>query len=175
MSASGEGVSMTGDVGPGRDAPPAVDPVERERETLLGQVHAALDGVMVGLSVAWIALLVAEIVGGGLPRSLEVAVWAIWGIFILDFALEFTIAPNKRRYLRSHWLTAVSLVLPAFRILRLAAVLRVLRGARVVRSVGLLRVLTSVNRGLASLRATAARRTTSWCSTPPRSPATATR
>ena len=49
-------------------------------------------------------------------------------------------------------------MLPAFRILRvLALALRVLRMARVVR-VGLLRLLTSMNRGLASLRATAARR-----------------
>lgn len=134
------------------------DDLVRERETLLSQVHDALDGLMVVLSLAWAALLVVELVGGGLPASLQVAVWAIWAIFLLDFAVEFSIAPRKLRYLRTHWLTVVSLALPALRILRVAAALRVLRAARVVRSVGLLRVLTSVNRGLASLRATAARR-----------------
>lgn len=139
------------------DAGP-VDAVRRERETLVEHVHQALDGIMVILSAAWIALLVADLVSGGLPRSLELAVWAIWAIFLLDFAIEFTIAPAKIRYLRSHWLTVVSLALPALRILRLAAALRVLRGARLARSVGLVRVLTSVNRGLASLRVTAARR-----------------
>jgi voltage-gated potassium channel len=132
--------------------------VRHERETLLEHVHSALDGVMVILSAAWIALLVAEFVGDGLPRSLDIAVWVIWGIFLVDFAVEFAIAPVKTRYLRTHWLTVVSLVLPALRILRVAAVLRVLRGARLVRSVGLLRLLTSVNRGLSSLRDTAARR-----------------
>ncbi|MEO8273768.1 MAG: ion transporter [Chloroflexota bacterium] len=132
--------------------------VRRERERLLEHVHDALDGVMVALSAAWIALLVAELVAGSLPRSLEIAVWVIWGIFVADFVLEFAIAPSKRRYLREHWLSALSLALPALRIVRVFAALRVLRAARVVRSVGLLRILSSVNRGLASLRTTAARR-----------------
>ncbi|HUG29489.1 MAG TPA: ion transporter [Candidatus Limnocylindria bacterium] len=132
--------------------------LRQERESLLEQIDSALGGVMVLLSAAWIALLVVEFAGGGLPRSLEVTVWVIWAIFVGDFLLEFTIAPVKTRYLRTHWLTVVSLVLPAFRILRLASALRVLRLGRVVRGVGLLRLLTSINRGLASLRATAARR-----------------
>jgi voltage-gated potassium channel len=121
---------------------PQDEAVHAERESLLQQIDGALDGVMVLLSAAWIGLLVVEFAGDGLPPSLD----------------EFTIAPAKGRYLRSHWLTVVSLVLPAFRILRLASALRVLRAARVVRGVGLLRLLTSINRGLASLRATAARR-----------------
>lgn len=129
-----------------------------ERESLLEQIDSALDGVMILLSAAWIGLLVVEFAGGGLPPSLEAAVWIIWAIFVLDFLLEFTIAPAKVPYLRSHWLTVVSLVLPAFRILRLASALRLVRAGRVVRGVGLLRLLTSTNRGLSSLRATAARR-----------------
>lgn len=138
-------------------APPEVQLV-KERETLLQHVHAALDRVMVLLSIVWIALLVAELLTGALPRSLEIAVWVIWGLFVLDFLIEFTIAPIKGRYLRTNWLTVVSLALPALRVIRVFAALRVLRAARVVRSVGLLRILTSVNRGLASIRATAARR-----------------
>ena len=132
--------------------------IRHERESLLEQIDAALDGVMVLLSVAWIGLLVVEFAGDGLPASLEAAVWAIWAIFVADFLLEFTIAPVKTTYLKTHWLTVVSLVLPAFRVLRIASALRALRAARVVRGVGLLRLLTSINRGLASLRATAARR-----------------
>jgi voltage-gated potassium channel len=132
--------------------------IRHERESLLEQIDAALDGVMVLLSVAWIGLLVVEFAGDGLPASLEAAVWAIWAIFVADFLLEFTIAPVKTTYLKTHWLTVVSLVLPAFRVLRIASALRAARAARIVRSVGLLRLLTSINRGLASLRATAARR-----------------
>ena len=43
----------------------------------------------------------------------------VWIIFILDFAIEFTLAPRKLRYLKSNWLTAVSLLVPALRVLRI--------------------------------------------------------
>lgn len=132
--------------------------VHEERQSLLEQIDSALDGPMILLSAGWIGLLVVEFVGDGLPPSLEVAVWVIWGIFVLDFLLEFAVAPIKSRYLRTHWLTVLSLVLPAFRIIRIASAFRVFRAARVVRGVGMLRLVTSINRGLASLRATAARR-----------------
>ncbi len=142
----------------GIDRPSDATALDKERQSLLEQIDGALNGVMVLLSAVWIGLLVVELVGGGLPPSLEVAVWVIWAIFIADFLLEFTIAPRKSDYLRTHWLTALSLVLPAFRILRVISALRLLRAGRVVRGVGFLRVLTTINRGLASLRATAARR-----------------
>jgi voltage-gated potassium channel len=132
--------------------------LRHERATLLEQVARTLEVPMVVLSVAWIALLAVELAAGGLPRSLDVAVWVIWGIFVGHFVLEFVIAPAKLAYLRTHWLTALSLALPALRVVRALAALRVLRAARVVRSVGLLRIITSLNRGLASIRATAARR-----------------
>ena len=132
--------------------------VYEERQSLLEQIDAAIDGPMFLLSAAWIGLLVVEFVGDGLPPSLDVAVWVIWGIFVLDVLLEFTVAPIKSQYLRTHWLSVLSLVLPAFRILRIASAFRVLRAARVVRGVGMLRLLAGINRGLASLRATAARR-----------------
>ena len=134
------------------------EPLDDERWSLLREVHGSLEGVMVLLSAAWIGLVVVEFTGGGLSPALDAAIWAIWAIFVVDFLIEFTIAPRKRTYLRDHWLTVVSLVLPAFRILRIASALRFLRAARVVRGVGLLRVVTTINRGLASLRATAARR-----------------
>ena len=148
---------MTHSAPPQPPQPPR-DAIREERESLLEQIDSALDGVMVMLSVAWIGLLVVEFAGDGLPPSLEAAVWAIWAIFIADFLLEFTIAPVKTAYLRTHWLTVVSLVLPAFRVLRIVSALRALRAVRVVRGVGLLRLLTGINRGLASLRTTAARR-----------------
>lgn len=157
MSSAGSNVRPAARVR-GRARPSTTAAVRAQRETLLEHVSSSLERVMVLLSAAWIALLIAELATGGLPRSLEIAVWAIWGVFVLDFLLEFTIAPSKTTYLRTNWLTVVSLALPAIRIVRAFAALRVLRAARVVRSVGMLRILTSLNRGLASLRATAVRR-----------------
>jgi len=127
---------MGEDVIEGRYRIPVTSDHERalreERQSLLEQIDSALDGPMILLSAGWIGLLVVEFVGDGLPPSLDAAVWVIWGIFILDFLLEFTVAPIKSRYLRTHWLTVLSLVLPAFRILRVASVFRVLRAARLL-------------------------------------------
>jgi voltage-gated potassium channel len=121
-------------------------------------VDRTLEPAFVALSAAWIALVVAELAIGDLPRSLDILIWVIWGLFVLEFAAGILLAPDRLRYVRANWLTVLSLVLPALRILRLAAAFRFLRSARVVRSVGLLRVLTSVNRGLAALGRTARRR-----------------
>jgi voltage-gated potassium channel len=132
--------------------------LRQERWALLARLHGALDPVFVVLSAVWIALLIVELAGDGLPRSLEILVWAIWALFIAEFAVGLLIAPERVQYVRTRWLTALSLVLPAFRILRLATAFRVFRAARLVRSVGLLRIATTVNRGLGALGQTARRR-----------------
>jgi voltage-gated potassium channel len=68
------------------------------------------------------------------------------------------IAPARSVYLRENWLTAVALLLPAFRAVRLLRALRALRAARVARSVALLRVITSLNRGMRAVNRALGRR-----------------
>lgn len=75
---------------------------------------------------------------------------AIWVIFIVEFTLRFLLAPD-RTYLRKRWLTALALLVPAFRIFRLARVVRLARVTRVARGLRLVRIITSLNRGMASL------------------------
>ena len=65
--------------------------------------------------------------------------------------VESDVAPSKTRYLKRHWLVAVSLVVPILRIARLARVARIARAARGAR---LVRAIGSFNRGMAALRAT---------------------
>lgn len=132
--------------------------LRRERLALLGRIGGAFEPFMVGLSVAWIALVVADLVNSGLPRPLEILVWVIWALFVADFVVKLVIAPDKVAFLRTQWLTVLSLALPALRILRFASVFRVLRAARIVRSISLLRVAASVNRGLGALGRAASRR-----------------
>lgn len=142
---------------PNRDDAPATA-LRAERWALLERIDRSLEPVFIVLSAIWIALVVVELAMGGLPRTLDVLIWVIWVLFIAEFLVGLVIAPDRLRYLRRSWLTALSLVLPALRILRVATALRLLRATRVVRSVGLLRVLTSVNRGLGALGQTARRR-----------------
>src|SRR5690606_8772135 len=106
---------------------------------------------------AWLALLVLELIQGTSPLF-ETLGLVIWGIFIVNFALEFTLAPLKLTYLRTHWLTALSLVVPALRVFRVVRVLRIFRVARAARGLRLLRVISSLNRGMGALAASLQRR-----------------
>jgi voltage-gated potassium channel len=93
-----------------------------------------------------------------LSPTLELLGTIIWIIFILDFALKFLLAPDKTDYLKSNWLTALSLLVPALRVFRIFRVFRLLRAARAARGLRLFRVLTSLNRGMKSLGASFGRR-----------------
>lgn len=142
-----------------RDPEPAQQPEDlaQERREALQQLEGWLETPMLVLGFAWLALFVVEIVWG-LNPLLETAGAVIWIIFILDFGLKFAIAPHKLHYLKSSWLTAISLVLPALRVFRIVRVVRVLRLARVTRSLQLVRIVGSLNRGMRALGATMGRR-----------------
>ncbi len=128
--------------------------VERQRMRLLVQLARTSEVPMTLLGFVWLVLLIVELTRGLDPVLEQVGV-GIWILFVVDFALKFAIAPSKSTYLRKQWLTAVSLALPATRLLRAA---RLFRAARAVRGVRLLRLLTSFNRGMRLLRQTLRRR-----------------
>lgn len=125
--------------------------LDRERDELLERLVGIIDGPMVVLGFVWLALLVAELTVGLSPFLQRVGT-TIWVLFILDFGLQLVVAPNKGRYLQTHWLTALSLVLPAVRVFRVFRMLRAVRGLR------LLKVVGSLNRGMRALSASMGRR-----------------
>lgn len=124
---------------------------ERERHQLLRQINELTEKPLIVLSLVWVLLLILEFTIGQNQLLGRLAL-GIWALFVLDFLIEFTIAPQKKQYLKTNWLTALSLLLPALRVLRLFRALRLLRAARAARSVGLIRVITSMNRGIKTLR-----------------------
>ncbi|MDM7916369.1 MAG: ion transporter [Candidatus Eisenbacteria bacterium] len=129
----------------------------QQRWELLAQLKELLDRPMIVLSLVWVVLLILDLTRG-LGPTLATLNYVIWGLFVLQFLVEFVIAPEKGRYLRSSWLTAVSLAIPALRVVRVFGALRFLRAGRAVRSLRLLRVLTSLNRGMLAVRDSLARR-----------------
>jgi len=134
--------------------------LESERLSLLAKVEDWLETPMLVLGFAWLALLVVELVRG-LSPLLAAAGWTIWGIFVVDFVVRFTLAPRKGAYLARNWLTAVSLFVPAlrvFRVFRVFRALRVLRAARAARGLRLLKVVSSLNRGMRALGRSMGRR-----------------
>lgn len=136
---------------------PDPDAIERERFEVLRQLEDWFEVPLLLLGLAWLALLAIELTHG-LSPSLETASTVIWIVFIADFLVKLILAPRKLAYLRSNWLTALALLVPALRVLRIARVVRVARAARAARSLRLFRMLTSLNRGMRALRASMRRR-----------------
>lgn len=122
--------------------------VETQRTRLLVQLEQMLERPMIVLSLIWVALVAIEFVHG-LTRPVEIAGLVIWALFALDFAIKLVVAPRKWTFLRRNWVTLLSLLLPAFRLVRLG---RVFRAARVVRGVRFAKFLGTVNRGMRALR-----------------------
>ncbi|HEX5809012.1 MAG TPA: ion transporter [Anaerolineales bacterium] len=131
--------------------------LNRERYELLQRLEDWLETPMLVLAFVWLALLVGELIWGE-SLAFEVIGTVIWIIFILDFAIEFMLAPHKAAYLRQNWLTAMSLLVPALRIFRIFRLVRLSRLARVGRGLRLFRVVSSLNRGMRALAANLQRR-----------------
>ena len=130
---------------------PVQQALAQERSALLQQLACWLDIPMLVLGFVWLGLLVWELIWG-LSALLETVGTVIWIIFIVHFVIEFVLAPHKLAYLKSHWLTAIALLVPALRLFRMVRVLRAARGLRLVKVVG------SLNRGMRALGASLGRR-----------------
>jgi voltage-gated potassium channel len=131
--------------------------LNEQRREIVRLLEDWLELPMLVLSFVWLALLVIELTWG-ISRQFEIAGTVIWIVFILDFAVKFTLAPHKLTYLKQNWLTAIALLVPALRVFRAVRLARLLRLARATRGLRLVRVITSLNRGMKALGATMQRR-----------------
>ena len=111
---------------------PGKEVLQRERYELLQRLDDWLETPMLILAFVWLALLIVELIRGE-SLSFKTIVTIIWVVFILNFAFEFVLAPRKVAYLKSNWLIALSVLLPALRIFRVFRVFRLLQLARVGR------------------------------------------
>jgi len=121
--------------------------LERERYKLAVRIGKALETPMTFLSFVWLILLVLDFTLGLSPLLTRLN-YLIWGVFALQFLIEFVVTPRKLAYLRRHWLTAVALLLPAARVLRVFRAVRALGALRGARLVG---VVSRANRGMRAL------------------------
>jgi voltage-gated potassium channel len=127
---------------------------KRLRNTTLSQLEAWLDAPMIVLGFVWFGLVLVEFIWGS-GRPLEVVGYGIWLVFILEFAARFSLAPEKLPFLVRNWLSALALLVPAFRIF---ASLRLFKLARAVRGIRVLKVVGAANRGMNALRKSMKRR-----------------
>lgn len=116
----------------------------------LRKLQRRLEPLMVLLGVVWLVLLVMELLNG-LPRLLDVVSIVIWAIFIFEFIVLLVLAPDRTHFLKTNWLMAITLIVPAFRLL---LILRVLRLARLLRLAGITAALNRARRALHKRMAT---------------------
>ena len=121
--------------------------IRAQRASLVRRLELRLDRPLAVLGIVWLALLVVELTLGLGPFLTGVGIF-IWAVFVIDFVVKFFLAPKKITYLRRNWLSAISLAIPALRVVR---ALRVLYAARAIRGLRLLRLLASWNRGMRAL------------------------
>ena len=126
----------------------------RLRWRLLHDLDEWLTWPMALLSLAWLGIVVWELVSGT-TELLETVGMTIWIVFIVEFVIRFSLAPAKLPFLRSNWLTILALVVPALRLFR---ALTFLRAARALRGILLVRIVGTANRSMNALKATLARR-----------------
>lgn len=126
----------------------------RLRWKLLRDMEGWLDLPMILLSLLWLVIVLVELVSGT-SALLETLGTVIWVIFLVEFALRLTLAPDKLAYLKHNWLTVIALAVPALRIFR---ALRVVRAARALRGVRLVRIVGTANRSMNALRSSLERR-----------------
>ena len=131
--------------------------VLQQRYAVLHRFEDWLETPMLVLGFVWLVLLVIELTGH-LGPGLQFVGTAIWVVFIADFFLKLTLAPNKVTYFKENWLTVLALLVPALRVFRIARAAKILQVGRATRGIRLLRVVSSVNRGMKALGAAMQRR-----------------
>lgn len=122
--------------------------VVRERLRVLTEMEEWLERPMQWLGLLWLVIVVIDLIGPSNPIFQYVAI-ALWILFLMDFVVRFALAPHKLHYLQHNLLTALSLIVPALRVVRLTTIMPALRAARGLK---LARMVGSVNRTMASLK-----------------------
>ena len=147
---------------PGDLMTPPRRPLRRERdergyERWLAQQTQRLDPLMAFLGIVFTLLVVFEFaqprLSHGWSRGIEVTIWVLWGVFVVDFLAKLVAAPSTTRFLRRHWLTVAMLLIPTLRLLRFAALLRIGRALPAARVVSTSYRATGVARRLLRSRA----------------------
>lgn len=96
------------------------------RDELRERLASWTNGLLNVLGVAMVVILVVRFAVDLSPawtRRLNRASAEIWAIFVLDFLAQLLLATDKKRFLKHHWLLALSVVLPAFRVIHVVRML----------------------------------------------------
>lgn len=129
-----------------RGGPPRGCDVE-EFDDWLRQFTERTDPGLAWLGVVFALVAVAQLITPASDRAgqaLNWVSWLIWAVFLLDFTAKLWLAPRKTRFLRTHWISLLGLLVPTLRIFSF------LRLARLGRALPAVRALTTSTRAARS-------------------------
>lgn len=121
---------------------------------MLRKVEQMTETPLIILGFIWLILVVIDLLNRT-TSFLDAISVVIWIIFIIDFLIKFFLSPAKPKFLKDNIITIISLIIPAFRLLRIFRVLRLFRFTRGLR---LFKIVGSINRGMNALASTMGRR-----------------
>jgi voltage-gated potassium channel len=124
-------------------------------DTWLARLERWTEWPLTLLALAFLPILLAPYLfslSDETVETLEAIDYLIWGVFAADLIAKVAVAPDRRRYLRTHWFDVVLVALPLLR------PLRVVRSARALRALRAGRALVAVARVLAGSQRILARR-----------------
>lgn len=128
-----------------------------QRRNILQDYEALLAVPMLLLGLVWLVLAIVELLEPS-NRLFNVFGTMIWFVFVVDFALRFSWAPQKLHYLRVNWLVALSLLLPALRVFQLVHLAHLLQAVQLASDLNLVPAVASLNHSLRELSVTMGRR-----------------
>ncbi len=120
----------------------ATSPLSHTREELRTRLAGWSNGLLNVLALAMLAIVLVRFAADPSPAwvaRLNRFGIEIWIVFALDFLLQFALAPAKLPFLRRNWLLALSVVMPAFRVVHL------LRALVALHALGMGPVLAGMN------------------------------
>jgi voltage-gated potassium channel len=117
------------------NVPPRDD--QGARLAWIDALEARFSPVASALGILFVLVVVGENLAepdSDLRNVFLIAGWAIWGVFVVEFALRAVLAPSTASFLRRNWWQVVFLVLPFLRFIAALRLARVARAGRIVSS-----------------------------------------
>lgn len=102
-------------------------------EARLARWEARVEWPMTALAVVFLVAYAWQVLDDkattGLHAVLEIVLWGVWAVFLVDYLARFKLAENKGRFIVQHLFDLLAVLLPMvrqLRVLRLVSVLKVL-------------------------------------------------
>ena len=73
------------------------------------------------IGIAWLPILVIPLVvqlSGSVAEAFDLIDYLVWAMFVVEYMIKFGLAPDKRRFVKTHLLDLAIVVIPFFRPLR---------------------------------------------------------